>query len=102
MYEPRKVAYYSSINRNATIMGCDRRFFLAIAFLSAILIFSVQTWYSLLIGISLWFVGIPVLKRMGKADPMMVDVVLSHMAHRDFYPAGSGLNRAVNGAKDKL
>lgn len=102
MEEPRKVSYYSAINKYAMIMGCDRRFFLSIAFLSAILIFSIRTWYSAGMGLLLWTIGIPVLKRMGKADPLMVDVVLAHLRNKDFYPGGSGLNRMPMGAKDKL
>ena len=93
MDKPRQVKYHDSANRQNQIMGGDRELVLCSALLSIILIVLIQTWWSALIGIAFWVTSMAVLKRMGKQDPMMRQVILRHLRYRDNYPAASGIDR---------
>ena len=72
-------------------MGCDRELLL-IAMLAAVLVaFSLATWWGMILSLVFWFASVAALSRLGKADPMMRQVYLSHMRYQAFYPAKSGL-----------
>jgi len=91
MDEPREVPLYQSANRPNLLMGCDREMVLLAALLSAALIFSVATFWSLAIGIAAWVSAVAVLSRMAKLDPLLRHVYVRHVKYGDYYPAKSGL-----------
>jgi len=41
------------------------------------------------------------LRRLAKADPVMRHVYLRHIRYKPFYPAKSGLHRAMSGSPTK-
>ena len=45
----------------------------------------------ILMGVLLWLVGVALLVRMGKEDPLMRKVYLRQVRYEAFYPAKSGL-----------
>jgi type IV secretion system protein VirB3 len=73
------------------ILGGDRELVLFVGVISAILIFALVTWWSILLGVVLWLVGVALLVRMGKEDPLMRQVYLRHVRYEAFYAAKSGL-----------
>lgn len=91
MEEPREVPLYQSANRPNLLMGCDREMVLLAALLSAALIFSVATLWSLAIGIAAWVAAVAVLSRMAKLDPLLRHVYVRHVKYADYYPAKSDL-----------
>jgi len=91
MDDPREVPLYQSANRPNLLMGCDREMVLLAALLSAALIFSVATLWSLVIGIAAWVGAVAVLSRMAKLDPLLRHVYVRHVKYGDYYPAKSGL-----------
>ena len=82
---------HQSANRPNQLMGGDRELVLVSLLTSVALAFSLATWWGL--GVSgAWYVGaMAVLKRMGKADPLLRQVYMRHIRYRPFYPAKSGL-----------
>ena len=74
------------------LLGCDRELVLFAALLSAMLVFSLVTWWAIAAGIGLWMFAVAVLSRMAKADPMLRQVYIRHVKYRAFYPAKSRLH----------
>src|SRR6476661_6052738 len=87
----REVVIHQSANRPNQLMGGDRELLLVCLLTSVALAFSLASWWGL--GVSVvWYIGaIAVLKRMGKADPLLRQVYMRHIRYRPFYPAKSGL-----------
>ena len=46
--------FHPSINRPNLLMGCDRELVLGATMISALFIFALMTWWSILIGVVLW------------------------------------------------
>src|SRR5579872_704693 len=94
MDAPRQIAIHPSVDRPRLILGADREMVLFIGLISAILVFALVTWWSILLGTGLWLTGVALLVRMGKADTQMRKVYLRHVRYQAFYPAKSGIHSA--------
>ena len=88
---PREIIIHQSANRPNQLMGGDRELVLVSLLTSVALAFSLASWWGLAVSVA-WYVGaMAVLKRMGKADPLLRQVYMRHIRYRPFYPAKSGL-----------
>jgi type IV secretion system protein TrbD len=88
---PREIIIHQSANRPNQLMGGDRELVLVSLLTSVALGFSLASWWGLAVSVA-WYVGsMAVLKRMGKADPLLRQVYMRHIRYRPFYPAKSGL-----------
>ena len=88
---PREILIHQAPNRPHQIMGGDRELVLVALLTSVALGFSLASWWGLGLALA-WYIGaMAVLKRMGKADPMLRQVYMRHIRYREFYPAKSGL-----------
>ena len=87
----REVPFHQSANRPTQLMGCDRELLLISMLTAVLLAFTLATWWGIALALLFWLGAVAVLSRLGKADPMMRQVYLSHMRYRAFYPAKSGL-----------
>jgi type IV secretion system protein VirB3 len=87
MDTPRQIKIHASVDRPRLILGADREMVIFIGLISAILVFALVTWWSIVLGVGLWLVGVAVLARMGKEDPQMRKVYLRHVKYQSFYPA---------------
>lgn len=80
------------LTRPETVAGAEKMP-LGLAVTGAVLFGMLAWWFwslvALAVALVLLFVGVPVLRRMGKADPMMVSVYRANLALRDYYPARS-------------
>ena len=74
MHGPRETVFHPSINRPNLLMGGDRELVLGAAMISALFIFALMTWWSILIGVAFWPVATSMLARLAKVDPRMRDV----------------------------
>jgi type IV secretory pathway TrbD component len=88
---PRVVPIHQSAHRPAQIRGCDRVLILTALFAAFCLAFSLLTVWGFAVSAALWFGAVEVLRRMGKADPLLRQVYIRHLRYRDWYPAKSGL-----------
>jgi type IV secretion system protein VirB3 len=93
---PREVKFHESANRHNLILGGEREWVLLSALVCVILIVLIQTWWSAGLGLGLWFASVAVLKRMGKADPIMSKVMWKHLRYREYYPGQSGIDREAS------
>src|SRR5215472_8753482 len=91
MDTPREITIHASVHRPRLILGADRELVLFVGLISAILVFALVRWWSILMGVLLWLVGVALLVRMGKEDPLMRQVYLRHVRYQAFYLAKSGL-----------
>jgi type IV secretion system protein VirB3 len=91
MRGPRETVFHPSINRPNLLMGGDRELVLGAAMISALFIFSLMTWWGVLIGIAFWPVATSMLARLAKVDPMMRDVATRSFEYKAYYPAKSRL-----------
>lgn len=86
---PRESMIHPSLNRPRLVLGGDRELVLCTGLLSAVLIFTLMTWWSIIVGIVLWMGAVGLLSLMGKADPLMRGVYLRHVQYQPFYAAKS-------------
>jgi type IV secretion system protein VirB3 len=86
---------HRALSRPNLLMGADRELVLLTGLAAIVLIFVVLTVYSVLIGIAIWAAILGLLRRMGKADPMMRRIYLRHLRYRPHYRATSTPWRSV-------
>lgn len=89
MEKPREIVMHQSANRPNLLLGGDRELVLLSAMLAASLVFVIATWWGILGGVVLWIASVAVLKRMGKADPLLRQVYARHVKYQPFYGAKS-------------
>lgn len=87
--ELRKILIRKVGNRVSLFLGGDRELVMFVGLLVFALIFSAQTWYSFLIGISIWFVCLFLLRKATKADPLLRQVYLKSLRYQMYYDAQS-------------
>jgi len=88
---PRVVPIHQSAHRPAQIRGCDRVLILAALFAAFCLAFSLLTVWGFAVSAALWSGVVAVLRRMGKADPLLRQVYIRHLRYREWYPAKSAV-----------
>ena len=87
MDTPRELTIHPSMHRPRLILGADRELVIFVGLISAILVFALATWWTILAGILLWLAGVALLVRMGKEDLLMRNVYLRHVKYQAFYGA---------------
>jgi type IV secretion system protein VirB3 len=95
MDAPREIRIHPSVHRPRLILGADRELVIFLGLLSSILIFVLVTWWSVVIGVLLWLVGVSVLVAMGREDVLLRHVYLRHVKYRAFYPAKAGIDSSA-------
>lgn len=78
---------HRALSRPNLLLGADRELVLLSGLAAAILIFVVLTFYSALIGAGFWVLIVGLLRMMAKADPLMRQVYIKHIAYKSFYMA---------------
>lgn len=89
--KPREIVIHQSANRPNQLMGGDRELVLLAVLIAVALGFSLATWWGLGLAVAWWVGAMGVLKRMGKADPLLRKVYMRHIRYGPFYSAKSGL-----------
>jgi type IV secretion system protein TrbD len=87
----REIVIHPSLNRPNQLMGADRELALVSLLTSVALGFSLASWWGLGLAFALYGSAMAILRRMGKADPMLRNVYMRHIRYRSYYPAKSGL-----------
>lgn len=82
----RKIPIRRAGNRHNLFMGGDRELVMFSGLLAAILIFAAQDWMAFFLGMGMWFSSLWMLRKMGKADPLMRFVYLRNRRYKPFYP----------------
>ena len=99
MHGPRETVFHPSINRPNLLMGGDRELVLGAAMISALFIFALMTWWSILIGVVFWPLTTSMLVQLAKVDPKMRDVATRSLQYKAYYPAKSRLSSRSTGQR---
>ena len=89
---PREVVIHQSANRPNQIMGGDRGVVLVTILITVALGFSLASLWGVLLAGAWHVTAMAVLKRMGKADPLLRQSYMRHIPYRAFYSAKSGVH----------
>lgn len=89
METPRRIPIHRSLHRPTLLLGCDRELLLCAGLVAGVLVFSIMTWWAVVVGVGLWLGAFAALSRMGKADPLMRPVLIRHQRYQSYYPAAS-------------
>jgi len=76
-------------NRHNLFMGGDRELVMFIGLMAFALIFSAQELRATVVGLSLWFVALYLLRLMAKSDPKMRQVYIRQRRYKRYYAARS-------------
>ena len=90
MAELRQIPIYRALNRPNLLMGGDRELVLVTILSTVFLIVLLASWYTVAIGVVVWFFGMWGLRWMAKADPRMRELYLRHIKYSQNYDAKSG------------
>lgn len=85
----RRLSFHRVLHRPSLFLGGEREPALMTLIVAGGLAISGMNTVSFLVGGTLWFSAIPVLRWMAKADPQMTKVYLRHIKYHGYYPARS-------------
>ena len=68
------------------LAGCERRLFLLVSLVSAILVLGAQTPLAISTGAAFWAAAVSGLRRMAKSDPELSGVYVRHVRYQAHYP----------------
>lgn len=76
---------HRALSRPNLLLGADRELTLITGLATAVLVFVVLTWFSVLLGILVWITIIAGLRAMAKSDPLMRQVYRRHLWYAKVY-----------------
>ena len=85
----RHLAFHRVLHRPSLFLGGEREPALMTLLVAGGLAVSGMNWVSFLVGATVWFGAIPILRWMAKHDPHMSKVYIRHIRYRGYYPARS-------------
>lgn len=85
----RKILIRRVGNRVSLVLGGDREMVMFSGLLAFALIFSAQTWYSIIVGLFIWFICLFFLRKAAKSDPLLRYVYLRSLRYKIYYDAFS-------------
>ncbi|MDH3602300.1 MAG: conjugal transfer protein TrbD, partial [Candidatus Tectomicrobia bacterium] len=80
---------HRALHRHSLILGAERELVLTTGLFAFTLIFAALSWFAALAGLSLWLIGLALLRQMAKADAQLSKVYLRHIKYQAYYPAHS-------------
>lgn len=69
-------------------------------YLTFIITMRFQWWMGIIVGFSIWSGSMWALRRMGKADPQMIEVFMRHIRYKSFYPARGRFTARTKNIRD--
>ncbi len=85
----RKIPIRRVMHRDNLFLGGDRELVLFCGAVAFALVFTAQEFRAGIIGVSVWFVMLYLLRLMAKADPKLRFVYLRQLIYNSYYPARS-------------
>jgi len=95
----RKAILRSAMYRPMLLMGCDRKWFITTQGAAGLIFFSCMDIVGTVSSLTLSITSIYFLRRMGKADPMLIPVYLRSIRYSGYYHPFSRPSR--NSEKDR-
>ncbi len=97
--EIRRIPVHQALHRPNLVLGAERELAMSSVLISLLVGIGGMTAISAAASFSFWLVGIFVLRRMAKADPLMSKVWMRHVKQQDFYSARASRWRSLEGFK---
>lgn len=88
----RRIKIARALTRPALIAGCERTPLIALGMICCVMAITMSL-YLILASLGIAFIGIGILRRMAKKDPIMVTIYLRHIKFRKFYLAKPSIHR---------
>jgi type IV secretion system protein VirB3 len=85
----RKIPIRRVMHRDNLFLGGDRELVLFCGTVAFALVFTAQELRAGIVGVSLWFLLLYLLRLMAKADPKLRPVYLRQLIYKPYYPARS-------------
>jgi Type IV secretory pathway, TrbD component len=85
----RKIPIRRVMHRDNLFLGGDRELVLFCGAVAFALVFTAQELRAGIVGVSLWFFMLYLLRLMAKADPKLRYVYLRQLLYKPYYPARS-------------
>jgi type IV secretory pathway TrbD component len=90
----RRLPFHRVLYRPALFLGGERELALMTLIIAGGLAVSGMNLVSFVVGGTLWFCSIPMIRWMAQADPHMTKVYIRQLKYRGYYPARSRPYRA--------
>ncbi|MBA9083337.1 type IV secretion system protein VirB3 [Bartonella chomelii] len=87
--ELRCTPIYRFLYEPKLIMGVEREPVLILTLLIGVFIISAMSIVATIIGMCIWLIGLYVLRKMAKIDPMLFRVYIHYLRYQRYYPARS-------------
>jgi type IV secretion system protein VirB3 len=88
----RKIKIARALTRPALIAGCERIPLIALGMICIVMTITMKL-YLVLSSLGVAFIGIGILRRMAKKDPIMVTIYLRHIKFNRLYQAKPSIQR---------
>lgn len=96
----RKVPMYRALTRHQLLMGCDKETVLFVGLVCGFIAFTVAFPFGAIAGLVIFLVGVGLMRKAGKADPLMREVYYRHRDYQDYYSAIPKAAKAKKGKRD--
>lgn len=83
--ELRTARFYSACNRPDLMAGCDRKLFVLVVTLVGCMFFMTPKMITAIAGVVLFVIAYSVLRKLAKADPLLVPVYQRHITYKRVY-----------------
>lgn len=87
MEELRRVPIHRSLHRPQLLAGADRELAIGAGVISAMFIFAIVQLWAVGAGIVFWIIAFAILRRLGKADPLMRLIFIRYQIYQKYYPS---------------
>jgi type IV secretion system protein TrbD len=94
MSELRRIPFSRVLHRPNLLLGGERQWVILLGVLASGLILSDIAPLKIILGITLWSVGLSLLRLMAKVDPDLSQVYFRRLKYKRFYPAQSRVNQS--------
>ncbi|MBU1386955.1 MAG: VirB3 family type IV secretion system protein [Proteobacteria bacterium] len=88
----RRIRIARALTRPALIAGCERVPLIALGMICTVMAITISI-YLILLAIGVAFIGVGILRRMAKKDPIMVTIYLRHIKLRKLYMSKPSIYR---------
>lgn len=75
-----------NFNRSNLVLGGERKLVYGLILVVIIFVVTLQTWFTVVIGVFLWIVIMPLLRMMANADPDMSRIFKRFTTYQPYYP----------------
>jgi type IV secretion system protein VirB3 len=93
----RSVPIHRVGNRHVLFMGGERNWVMITGLLSGVMLFSVMEWYSIVVGLLMWFSMIFALRQMAKNDPIKSKVYFRSLIYRGYTVINPDTGKRIRG-----